>query len=244
MAVPQVALDAAVHYLNKGISKDVATGIVSVLYAGESKLNPGSQGTQSTETGGALNPHGAYGIGSWNGPRQQDLADFAKAKGLDVGALDTQLDFVLTESANSYPKVWAAINRPGITYAELIPIFVDYYEVPANKQAEIARSLAFAQELYAALPAAPQPAPTPAPTPAPVSPAPQGVTMEAFLTALIPILSPIIVQQGPAILMALIQGWAQNTTSTPTTSTTVLPPTLAADIAAEIAKILQIKPSS
>jgi hypothetical protein len=170
--VPQVAVDAVTFLMGKGITKDVAVGIVSVLYAGESALNPGSQGAQSTEMPGALNPSGAYGIASWNGPRQAALQAFATKEGLPVGAVNTQLAFVLTESANSYPTVWAAIQKAGMTYANFIPIFVESYESPANPTAEISRSLAFAATLYPAVPAVAAPAPIPPTAPQP-APAPQ-----------------------------------------------------------------------
>ena len=109
-AVPKVQITARDYYvLTKGIPLGAAVALVSVLYY-ESKLNPGSQGYQTTETPGALNSYGAYGIASWNRPRQQDLLNFATQHNLAVNALDTQLAFVLTEIANSYPNCWAAIQ--------------------------------------------------------------------------------------------------------------------------------------
>jgi len=197
MSVPQVAIDAVNYYLTlkdaKGnpapISKDVAVGIVAVLYAGESALNPGPQGNQSTETGGVLNPNGAYGIASWNGPRQALLQAFAQRYGLNVADINTQLHFVLTESANNYPAVWTAINQPGMTYQNFIPIFVSTYEVPANPQAEDARSMTFATNLYSAVSPVPSPVPppTPVPTPTPApTPAPSPNAKEiAFIMALL-----------------------------------------------------------
>jgi hypothetical protein len=155
--------EAAVsHYLGRALTKDVAVGLVSVLYA-ESALKPGSQGTQSTETPGVLNPSGAYGIASWNGPRQAALASFATKKGLDPAQLNTQLDFVLTEMANSYPKSWAAVQNPETTYSQMIDIMVRDYERPANPTAEIARAAAIAEDLMKQtipLPAVPPVAPT------------------------------------------------------------------------------------
>lgn len=190
--VPQVAVDAVTFLMGKGVTKDVAVGIVAVLYAGESQLNPGSQGSQSTETPGTLNPSGAYGIASWNGPRQKALQTFATEKGLPVGAVNTQLAFVLTESANSYPKVWAAIQQAGMTYTNFIPIFVESYENPANPTAEISRAQAFAVTLYPAIPALAAPAPSPAPAPAPApQPTPAPVSAPTSATpALAPTPSP------------------------------------------------------
>src|SRR6185312_15537838 len=130
MTIPAVAEEAIGHYLSKVLTKDVSVGIGSCLYY-ESKLNPGSQGVQSTETPGVLNPSGAYGIASWNGPRQEALASFAKGKGLDPSLLTTQLDFVLTECANSYPTVWAAIQG-GTADQSFLPILVADYENPAD----------------------------------------------------------------------------------------------------------------
>jgi Phage tail lysozyme len=147
MTVPLIAQSSILHYINdKGLTKDIAVGIVSCLYY-ESKLNSGSQGVQSTETPGTLNPSGAYGIASWNGPRQAALKSFADNKGLNVSDLNTQLDFVLTESANSYPTVWAAIQGSS-SYENFIPIFVAHYENPADHQKEIDAAMSYANAWY------------------------------------------------------------------------------------------------
>jgi len=155
MIAPKAAVDAFTFYTTKPdpIARIPAAGIVAVLYSGESGLNPGSQGTQATEHGGALNPNGAYGIASWNGPRQAALAAFATAKNLPVGAVETQLLFVLTEAADSYPEVWAAIQAGDKqTIGNFVTVFVQKYEVPANPTAEIDRSLPLAQALLALSP--------------------------------------------------------------------------------------------
>jgi hypothetical protein len=150
--------------MSKGLSRNAAIAVTCCLWY-ESKLNPGSQGAQATERGGALNPTGAYGIASWNGPRQAALAAFAEKKGLSPAALETQLWFVLNEAANSYPKTWAAITGTG-TYQEIIPIFVADYENPADHAAEINGALGFAAQLA---PFVPMSAPTVAPEPTPIS---------------------------------------------------------------------------
>jgi hypothetical protein len=232
MAVPQVAIDAVTHYLQKGIARGPAIGIVSVCYAGESQLNPGPQpATGSTDTGGVLFGGGAFGIASWNGPRQAALQAFATAKGESPTAVNTQLDFILTECANSYSNVWAAIQS-GMAYTPFITLFVTQYEGPANPSAEISRSVAFAQTLDAAVPqvVAPVPTPTPAPKPTPVpipAPAPTGAsTLNPFLLALIDavvasLVKEVIAQTGVA-LPVTVTG-----TTTPTTGTT--PPVVSLD---------------
>ena len=168
MTVPIVAITSAERYVQKGLTKDAACAIVSVLYAGESGLNPGPQpATSGTDHGGILYQHGAMGIASWNGSRQQALANFAARKGESAWALNTQLDFVLTECANSYRTVWEYISLGSKNYYDIIPIFVREYENPKNPQQEIERAITFARELYPLIssPQIPsQPTPRPIPT--------------------------------------------------------------------------------
>jgi hypothetical protein len=169
MTLQTTGVKAATFLMSKGMFRNAAITIPAVCWY-ESKLNPGPQGVQSTETPGALNPGGAYGICSWNGDRQQGLADFAKAKNLPVDQLETQLWFVLNEAANRYPKTWAALTNPQFTYEHMIPVFVADYENPKDHQREIEGSLAFARELA---PLVPNIQPTPeTPTPPVLAPSP------------------------------------------------------------------------
>lgn len=162
MSVPQVQLTARTHYLSlpNPLPLNGAIAIPSVLYR-ESGLRPGSQGVQSTEHGGVLNPRGAYGIASWNGPRQGDLKDFCDERGLSYDSLEAQLDFVLHEAANGYPVTWAAI-RSSASLEAVVKTFVEDYERPKNPAAEIADAIRIARAL-AAVPVAVQrpPAATP-----------------------------------------------------------------------------------
>jgi hypothetical protein len=114
----------------QNIPFSTAVGIVSVLWY-ESSVNPNAQSADGIDQVGVLNPSGAYGIASWNGARQKALQDFATATHQDVNSVNTQLAFVLTEAANSYPAVWEKIQS-GATYTDLIPIMVQTYEDPAS----------------------------------------------------------------------------------------------------------------
>jgi hypothetical protein len=148
-----------------------------------------------------LNPRGAYGIASWNGPRQKALADFAIKKVESPGLLNTQLDFVLTECANSYPGVWHAIQTY-TSYQSFIPVFVNNYEIPADKPKEIAAALAYADEWYPLVTAPAAPAAPPVVTPTPVPTVPIGVgPMDAALLAQ---LAPIIEALAAGLFRALI----------------------------------------
>lgn len=236
-AVPAVVQTAITYLMGKlARTKDVAVGIVSVMYAAESKLKTGSQGAQSTETPGALNPSGAYGIASWNGPRQGALASFAHTYGLDVADLLTQLHFVVTESANSYPQVWAVMQNPSTTYDEMIVAFTNYYENPANKQNEINEAVTFAKSIYDAVvvPTAATPLPAPAPIvastapPAPSIPAPVAAIVTALGSA-IPGLGGIV---GVAEALAPVAGLAGGPVGTAITLA-INPATINALVAAE-----------
>jgi hypothetical protein len=168
MTLQTTGVKAAEFLMSKGLSRGAAIAVCAVLWF-ESKLNPGPQGVQSTETPGALNPGGAYGIASWNGPRQQALDDFAKTKSLPVDQLETQLWFVLNEAANKYPRTWEAITGGG-TFEQIIPIFVADYENPKDHAREVDGSLVFARELAPLVPAAVT-AEAPAPPPVALAPA-------------------------------------------------------------------------
>jgi hypothetical protein len=199
------AQSAFAHYLAKGVGRNAAAGIVGVL-SFESALNPISANNSGTETGGVINPKGSYGLAQWNGPRQAALAEFASGKNMDVAALETQLDFVLTECANSFPSVWAAIEAD-MNVADFVSLFVRSYENPAKPEPEIAGALATAQSLLA-LPVTANIPPIPAQASprdigAPLAPvAPAGVIAPidpeiAALEALYSILTPF-----PAIVRA------------------------------------------
>ena len=196
MAIPAAAEKAIGYYIGqKGLSKDVATGIAAVLYT-ESKLDPVSENNTGTETPGAINPHGSYGVAQWNGPRQQKLRDFATKKGADPALVETQLAFVLTEAANSYPKFWSVIQQVDATYTDVINAMVTYYEVPANIPAEITTAMNHAKEFYAET-IVPTSTPTPVPAPVVVPPAtptptPSLAVIQAQVTDAIVILQSVL----------------------------------------------------
>lgn len=141
MSVPQVQITARDHYLGLAdpLPLDGAVALCAVLYR-ESGLKPGSQGVQGTEHGGVLNPRGAYGIASWNGPRQGDLKDFCDKRVLPYDRLEPQLDFVLHEMAGSYPLSWAAV-RSSAFFETIIRTVVEEYERPKNPSAEISDAI-------------------------------------------------------------------------------------------------------
>lgn len=153
------------YYTNvKQLTKDVAIGIVSVLQI-ESGLNPLSENNSGTDAGGVINPKGAYGLAQWNGARQTALQAFATREGLDVSKPETQLWFVLTEAADSFPATWTAFTSPASSYASVIEAMVKNYERPADQTSEVTKAMAVAKQLYGDFtPSTPVPTPTPTPS--------------------------------------------------------------------------------
>lgn len=179
-----LGVKVATFYMQRGIPLNGACAITAVQHA-ESGLNPGSQGDQPSETPGVLNPRGAFGLSSWNGPRQgrhegdttspEGLNDFAKKNNLDFNQIETQQLFTLNEIANHYPRSWEAIRNASEPIDSIITVLVDEYENPKDKAGEINRAAAYAARL-APLLGHVSPAPTPAPAPVPPSPLPPSPT--------------------------------------------------------------------
>jgi hypothetical protein len=246
---------AAKHFIDKGLPVNAAVALTCVLYY-ESKLNPGSQGNQPTERGGVLNLHGAYGIASWNGPRQQDLSDYAMRRGIDVALLTTQQDFVLNEIANHYPRSWAII-RSSATVSAIIAVVVDEYEDPADKAKEISGAFAFASPLLAAVkdyipivPGAPPIIPVPIPS-IPAIPVPTG-DLQMPIELILQLVAPLAESLVSGLLNAVLTH-AQQTGTVPKIPSAPLPaPTLppidfaalAQLIAAELARLNPPKPAA
>ena len=193
--IPANATAGMAHYLSKGVPPIPALGILAVCMV-ESGLNPLAQNNTGTETPGAINPKGSFGLAQWNGERQTGLQDFATKKGLDYNLLNTQLDRILNEMANDYPVSWAAYQNPNITLSQFITQFVSDYERPKDAGAEITKALEYANAWQSLLP---QVTPTPVVTPAaPISLASVQVDLQAITKFLE---SPT----GAAIINAIVQ---------------------------------------
>lgn len=95
---------------------------------------------ESTLNTKAINPDDgqdgsdSIGIGQWNGPRANDLRDFAAGKGTDINDLDTQLDFInweMTESKDGAQIRAGRELRNAKTVDEAAKAFIGY-ERPAG----------------------------------------------------------------------------------------------------------------
>jgi hypothetical protein len=128
MALTNRQLEAYQYFLDAGLSPSAAAGMVGAATTESgSNLGSGSQGNQSTETGGVLNPNGAFGIYSWNGPRQAGLSRFAVANPQygSVDSLRMQVMFAASEVQNY--GAWGVLSGStgGIT-DHLTAIVTDY----------------------------------------------------------------------------------------------------------------------
>ena len=122
------------HYLSLGVPPKGAAALVGV-FSTESgtKLATGSQGNAGTDLSGILSgTGGAYGIASWNGPRQTDLANYAAARGKDPSDLITQGEFALWEMKNKYPSSYDAVMGGG-DIGTIARVLVTDYERPAAR---------------------------------------------------------------------------------------------------------------
>lgn len=88
------------YFLDKGLSKHAAAGIMGNLYM-ESRLNPSAIGDGGT----------SGGIAQWHANRFRQLKLFAKKRNKDWKDLDTQLDFLWYELNSTYRNVYEKIRN-------------------------------------------------------------------------------------------------------------------------------------
>jgi Phage tail lysozyme len=144
------AQDASDEFSNS-FTPQGAKALSGVLQS-ESGFNPGSQNNAGTDASGVLsNGQGAYGIASWNGSRQADLAKFAKDNAMDPGDADTQKLFVQTEIANNpaYADSYKSLTDPNAKPGDIASTLVSNYENPAarNVGPETSKAMAYAAAL-------------------------------------------------------------------------------------------------
>lgn len=88
--------------LAMGFASHVVAGII-----GNFQRETGADLRPDRNERGKIGPpsrRGGYGLAQWTGVRQDALIDWAKAKGLDVSALETQLRFFQYEVTNTWEK--------------------------------------------------------------------------------------------------------------------------------------------
>ena len=132
----------------RGYDPNAVAGIVANLrYESGEKLNPLAMNNSGTETGGAINPRGAFGIAQWNGPRQADLLQFAGDPNR-ARMLDTQLAFVAHElqKRGLGPDAFKGLSPDRASY-----LVTQKYEVPKDIRGAHAVRAPYASMLAAKL---------------------------------------------------------------------------------------------
>ena len=125
--------DAVKFFMNKGLKKHQAAGIVGNLIQ-ESNLNTSIKGDKGT----------SYGIAQWRGDRRTGLTSFAKELGTDISDFKTQLEYVWKELNSSHKsalnKLLKSKNSDEATIA-----FMKDFERPNEKYANLSARLQYAK---------------------------------------------------------------------------------------------------
>lgn len=131
------------------MTKAGAAGVMGNLFA-ESALNPKNlqnsyeqslgysddSYTKAVDSGKYLNfvkDSAGYGLAQWtHSARKQKLLDFAKSKGVSIGDLDMQLEFLIEELKSDFSGVWSTlVLATDVKEASNVVLFK--YESPANQ---------------------------------------------------------------------------------------------------------------
>lgn len=125
----------------------------------------------------------AFGLVQWcYYSRKQGLYDFAKSRGVSVGDLTMQLEYMCSEMSKSYKTAWNAVTT-ATDIREASDVVMLRYEKPATTtEAAKQKRANYGKKFYDQFAAA-QPEPTPAPTPAPPSPSPSPEKQEKYVVA-------------------------------------------------------------
>jgi Phage tail lysozyme len=150
-ATPSADAQGASDEFSQSFTPQGAKAMAGVLQS-ESGFKTGAQGNQATDASGALSGgKGAYGIGSWNGSRQGDLAKFASDNQMDPADPDTQKLFAQWEVMNNpaYAASAKALTDPNAKPEDIASTLVTNYMRPADENVapETSKAIALAAAL-------------------------------------------------------------------------------------------------
>ena len=103
----------------------------------------------------------AFGLVQWCfSTRKKGLLDLAKIRGVSVGNLDLQLEYMWTEMQQSYKSVWSAVTG-GTNIRSISDTVMLKYEKPAGtSEAAKQKRANYAKQFYNQFAEAPQPEPS------------------------------------------------------------------------------------
>lgn len=101
---------------------------------------------------GFLNPlpgkQYGYGLCQWTSPnRKAGLYDRAKSKGVSIGNLENQLEFLIYQLKNNYPSVYKALTG-GSSIQQASDSVLKNFECPANWSSHSATRVGYSKEYY------------------------------------------------------------------------------------------------
>lgn len=89
-----------------------------------------------------------YGYCQWTSPgRKSGLYDLCKQKGVSIGDMYTQLDFLISELKTSYKQVWNVCTSSG-SVQECVDTFLVKFEIPANAESHKPTRRKYAWDFY------------------------------------------------------------------------------------------------
>lgn len=118
-------------FINKGLTKDQAKGIVGNLLhesGGRSDILEGGKRGELTVGSGK-----GYGLAQWTDRgRQQGLANFAKSRGTKTSDVNTQLEYIWHELNTTESKALAELKKTN-NVKDATSAIMNYYERPGVK---------------------------------------------------------------------------------------------------------------
>ncbi len=114
----------------RGAPPHIAQGVTARLH-GESRLDTGINEINPTVEGS----RGGYGLAQWTGPRRRQYEAFAAERGAALDDLDTQLDFLMWENANTEKSAWGKVLQAKDP-VEAARLFTTEWERPGTPHLE------------------------------------------------------------------------------------------------------------
>lgn len=90
-----------------------------------------------------------YGLAQWTSPgRKAGLYDWCGVKGVSIGDLNAQLEFLLSELKTSYKGVWTSVKSASDIYSATVKVLMDYEQPGDVSQSVKDTRYGYAKDIY------------------------------------------------------------------------------------------------